>query len=103
MLDSKVCPDAVITGNNSITLGLMRALKEHNMINNPTFNFVALDKIDALALLVEDFNYIERDPKLIGENAIRLLIERMAFPTGPAKKIYLNPVLHLNHIKGDKA
>ena len=42
-----------------------------------------LDRIETLELLGNNYNFIERDAMKMGREAIKLLINRMAFPDRP--------------------
>lgn len=98
MLDSGDVPDGIVTGNNSLSLGLLRALKDHGMHWNQEVKCIGLDKIEPLDILLDNFSYIDRPPEEIGDTAINLLIEKLAFPKSGTRHVLLTPTLHIKGI-----
>ena len=98
MLNSGNIPDGIVTGNNSISLGLLKALKHHGMRWNDEIRCISLDKVEPLDIILDNFDYIDRPPEEIGNSAINLLIEKMAFPKSETKHIYLTPKLYLQKL-----
>lgn len=89
MLEMEDRPTAVVTCNNRISMGFLKALREHQMKIPEDISCIGLDRIEALDIVGNDFNYIRRDAVEMGKKAMEMLIRRMAFPTGPVQKIYL--------------
>lgn len=98
MLNSGDIPDGIVTGNNSISLGLLKALKKHGMCWNREIRCISLDKIEPLDIILDNFDYIDRPPEEIGDSAINLLIEKIAFPKSETKHVYLTPKLYIQNL-----
>jgi len=88
MLESDDCPTAVIACNNRSSMGFLKALREHNLTLSDIV-CIGLDRIEALDIVGNGFNFIRRDAKLVGETAVETLIHRIAFPTDEVRKVYL--------------
>jgi len=98
MLDSGEIPDGMITGNNSISLGLLKALKKHGMHWNREIRCISLDKIEPMDIILDNFDYIDRPPEEIGNSAINLLIEKIAFPKSETRHVYLTPKICIQNL-----
>lgn len=90
MLEREDRPTAVVTCNNRISIGFLKALREHNMKMSEDISCIGLDRIEALDIVGNDFNYIRRDAIEMGKRAMEMLIHRMAFPEEPIQKVYLD-------------
>ncbi len=93
-------PTAVVTCNNSASLGFLQALHERGERIARDIDCIGLDQIEALNIIGMNYNYIVRNEKKIGEQAINLLLDRIAHPNKPIKEIVLSPVLVVNELKG---
>lgn len=91
-------PTAVITCNNSTSLGFLKALYERGERLSEDIACIGLDRIEALDIIKCKFNYIERDAKQMGRRAISLLNERIGKPDGVIKQIILTPVLRIHEL-----
>ena len=98
MLDSGEMPDGMITGNNSISLGLLKALKKHGMHWNREIRCISFDKIEPMDIILDNFDYIDRPPEEIGNSAINLLIEKIAFPKSETRHVYLTPKICIQNL-----
>lgn len=76
-------PTAVITCNNWTSMGFIKAVSERGEIMPDDIACIGLDQLEVLDIANISFNYILRDSKLMGERAMELLINRMAFPERP--------------------
>ena len=88
MLRSSDCPEAVITCNNAMSLGFLKALTECGMRLGRDISCIGLDRIEAIDIIGSEFNYIERDARKMGQKAMRLLIRRMEQPEESIKKVF---------------
>ena len=70
MLDMENRPTAVVTCNNNISMGFLKALQEHGMKIAEDIACIGLDRM--------------------GKKAMEMLIHKMAFPNGAAQKVYLD-------------
>ena len=83
-------PTAVLTCNNRTTLGFLKALSERGESVPDDIVCFGLDRIETLELLGNNYNFIERDAMKMGREAIKLLINRMAFPDRPKMEVVLD-------------
>lgn len=87
-------PTAVLTCNNRTSMGFLRALHEKGVRTPEDIACIGLDRIEALDIVGNSFNYIKRDAKKMGRMAVDLLINRMAFPDRPyVKKNIETPIV----------
>ncbi len=98
MLAMNERPTAILTCNNRTSLGFLKALYERGESLSKDIACIGLDRIEALEVINNKFNYIERDANQMGRQAIRLLNERIAFPKSPPKQIVLSPVLRIHDL-----
>lgn len=98
MLAMEDRPTAVITCNNRTSLGFLKALYERHESLPKDMACIGLDRIETLDIIDSKFNYIERDAKMMGREAIRLLNERIACPDQCVKHIILNPALRIREL-----
>ena len=89
MLESEDCPTAVVTCNNRTSMGFLKALREHNLKLSEDISCIGLDRIEALDIVGNDFNFIRREAKLMGQTASELMIHRIAFPSEPVQNVFL--------------
>ena len=83
-------PTAVLTCNNRTSLGFLRAVHERGESVPEDIVCIGLDGIEILEAIGNPFNYIERDAKKMGQTAVELLINRMAFPSRPKMEVILD-------------
>ena len=93
LLDLDPRPTAVLTCNNRTSLGFLKALHERGQSVPEDISCIGLDKIEALDIIRNPFNYIERDGRKKGQTAVELLISRMAFPDRPKMEVVLETKL----------
>ncbi len=98
LLALKDRPTAVITCNNNTTLGFFKALRERNEQVPRDIVNIGLDMIKELDVMGYRMNFIERDPKLMGQKAYELLSRRMKDNKKPIKEVILDTKLHLYDI-----
>lgn len=91
-------PTAVLTCNNRTTLGFLKALSERGESVPDDIVCFGLDRIETLELLGHNYNFIERDAMKMGREAIKLLINRMAFPDRPKMEVVLDTKLIINKL-----
>lgn len=88
-------PTAVITCNNSMSKGFLKAIYEAGKSIPDTYTHIGLDKIEMLNILGIPYNHIERDSYELGKRAVEILINRIAFPESKLQHVVLNPELEL--------
>lgn len=77
-------PTAVIAGNNRMTIGALRVLRERGDESTALIGFDDFDTADVLGVSVVSY-----DPVELGRRAARLAVERIADPTGFIQQITL--------------
>lgn len=87
----KELPTAVITCNNSLGKGYLKAIYELNATDK--FLHISLDKMEMLDILKIPYNYIHRDSYEMGKRAAELLISRIAFPDKDIQNIQMEAEL----------
>lgn len=98
LLSMEERPDAVLTCNNRTSLGFLKALYERNERPTRDIACIGLDKIEALHIIANKFNYIDRDANQMGRRAICLLNDRIDYPGKPLKQIIITPVLKIQEL-----
>ncbi|MDD3172725.1 MAG: LacI family DNA-binding transcriptional regulator [Herbinix sp.] len=88
-------PTAVITCNNSISKGFLKAIYETGKSIPDAYMHIGLDKIEMLNLLGIPYNHIERDSYELGKRAVEILINRIAFPETKLQQVVLQAELEL--------
>ncbi|MFS2279271.1 LacI family DNA-binding transcriptional regulator [Microbacterium sp. OR21] len=84
-LDAAEPPTALITGNNRMTIGALRAFRARPDRPEPALiGFDDFDTADVLGVSVVSY-----DPQELGRQAARLTLERVAEPTGFTRQIEL--------------
>ena len=91
-------PTAVLTCNNRITMGFLRALYERGEQLPNDIACVSLDRIEALDSIQLPLNYIERDAAKMGREAANLLVSRMANPGRPRRQLILDTRVVVKYI-----
>lgn len=91
-------PTAVLTCNNRTSLGFLKALYECGERPAKDIACIGLDRIEALDVIGNKFNCIERDANQMGKQAIELLMKRIEFPDKPLKQVVLSPVLRIQEL-----
>ncbi len=92
-------PSGVIACNNLLSLGFLRAAFEHHVQISKDIDFIGLDRIPSLEVLTHGFNYIEREPVLIGQEAVRLLKKRMDNPDTDRNRVILKAPVIINDLR----
>lgn len=95
-------PTAVLTGNNRISLGFLKALYERGERPGKDIACIGLDRIEALDIIGNKFNCIERDAIQMGRQAIKLLIDRLAFPDRPIRQVVIASVLRIQDLENKR-
>lgn len=95
MMELKEQPTAVITCNNSMSKGFLKAVYEAGKSIPDAYTHIGLDKIEMLNILSIPYNHIERDPYELGKRAVEILINRIAFPETKLQHVVIDPELNL--------
>lgn len=87
LLELKLPPTALVTTNNRITTGALRALRD---VPEPPA-LIGFDDFDLADLL--DVTVVAHDPEQMGELGAELLLARLAGEQGPARRVLLPTTL----------
>ena len=86
-------PTAIVANNNMLTLGCLNALFHNNIRIPDDMAFVGYDKIELLDILQSNITIVEKQEYEYGQNAIQLLLKRIANPSMTQQKIIMSATL----------
>ena len=88
---NEIFKELIATGQNQIILNTnLKAglpMENINKIAGPIMEAWAQEKL--LDIVGNDFNFIRREAKLMGQTASELMIHRIAFPSEPVQNVFL--------------
>ncbi len=82
-------PTALVAGNNQLTVGVLGALRARGLRVPGGLSLVACDDVDLTRLHTPPIDVIRRDPVELGRGAAALLLERLADPAAPPRRLVL--------------
>ena len=97
-LDSR--PTAIMTSNNLMTIGAMRALREVKIDVPQDMAFVGFDDFDWADLFNPRLTVMAQPLEEIGAKALKLLIKRIKNPEGSRQTIRLQPTIQIRNSCG---
>lgn len=86
-------PSALVTGNNAMTIGALRALRERGLSVPDDLALCCFDDFAWADLFTPRLTAISQPSKDIGAQAVRLLLERLASPSRPGRTVRLPSTL----------
>jgi LacI family transcriptional regulator len=86
-------PTAIVVGNNRMTIGVMRGLREAGVEVPGEIGLAAYDDFDWADLFHPRLTVIRQPIHSLGQQAVQLLLDRVANPDAPARRVVLNPEL----------
>jgi len=87
-------PTAIFSTSDLITLGALEAISEENLSIPDDISVVAFDDVDFAPFLFAPLTAVRQPRELMGEVAVKILIENISTRTNPQKKsIVLKPEL----------
>ncbi|MEU1853033.1 LacI family DNA-binding transcriptional regulator [Streptomyces sp. NPDC019990] len=89
LLSLAVPPTALVTGNNAMTIGALRALRAHGLSVPRDIALCCFDDFAWADLFSPRLTAIAQPSKNIGAQAVRVLLERLAEPDRPARTVRL--------------
>jgi LacI family transcriptional regulator, fructose operon transcriptional repressor len=95
MLDLDEPPDALFTVNSLIAEGALRAIRERDLMIPDDIALVTFDETTWSSLVQPAITLIAQPTYEIGKTAAELLIQRIADPGRPTRKVILNGQLLL--------
>jgi LacI family transcriptional regulator len=91
LLGIENAPTALVASNNSMTIGVLHALRERGMKVPQDIALVAFDDFEWSDLFQPRLTVIAQPSNLIGEEAVRLLLTRIEDPDRRYQSIRLQP------------
>ncbi|WP_405926024.1 LacI family DNA-binding transcriptional regulator [Streptomyces sp. NBC_00035] len=86
-------PSALVTGNNAMTIGALRALRERGLSVPEDLALCCFDDFAWADLFTPRLTAISQPSKEIGARAVQLLLERLASPGRPGRTVRLPSTL----------
>jgi LacI family transcriptional regulator len=86
-------PTALVTGNNAMTIGALRALRERGLSVPADMALCCFDDFSWADLFTPRLTAISQPSKEIGARALQLLLERLASPSRPDRTVRLPATL----------
>ena len=97
-------PDAVFAANDLVAMGLLQALVMHGSLLVPgDILLIGFDDIDFAAAAVVPLSSIRQPSQLIGETAVRILLEEAADPELEPRQVVFQPELIVRESTGNNA
>ncbi len=95
LLDAAQPPDAILAGNSLITAGVLQAIRERNLRIPQDVAVVGFDETLWASLVEPAITTMAQPTDDIGKTATELLLQRIAGPQRPARKVILQGELHV--------
>ncbi|MFG1262730.1 LacI family DNA-binding transcriptional regulator [Xanthobacter aminoxidans] len=86
-------PSAIVCYNDVVAFGVMLALDEHGLVPGRDVAVVGCDDVDEAGLHRPALTTFTTDPRVVGREAARLLLRRIAHPERPREEIIVPPRL----------
>lgn len=86
-------PTAALCYNDVVAFGAMLGLQSENRQPGKDFGIIGFDNVADAALVRPALTTISITPSQVGEEAAKLLLERIAEPQKPARRVILKPEL----------
>src|SRR5215212_2191634 len=93
LLECSDPPTAVLCYNDIVAFGVLLGLQQSGRIPGRDVAVVGFDDIAEAALSQPALTTVAISPRQIGEEAARLLLERVAAPNASARQVILHPRL----------
>jgi len=100
LFDEAERPTAVICFNDVIALGLSAGLYDRGLKVGENFSLIGFDDVTDAEAMRPRLTSVSTAPVTIGENAARLLLDRLADPTGPPRRVVNETILHVRQSCG---
>jgi LacI family transcriptional regulator len=89
LLDLPDPPTAIISGNNAMTIGTMRALSERGLRVPDDIALVAFDDFEWADLFAPRLTVVRQPTAELGQRAVRMLLDRLADRSRPPQTVRL--------------
>lgn len=84
-------PTAVVVGNNRMTIGVMRGARDAGVGIPDDLALVAFDDFEWADLFHPSLTVIAQPTQAMGEQALKLVLSRLADPSMPARRVVMRP------------
>lgn len=91
--DARDRPDAIFCANDLVALGMLQGLSAHGIRVPDDIALIGFDDIDFAAAAVVPLSSVRQPSRLMGETALRLLVEEGEDPTRPSQQVVFEPEL----------
>jgi LacI family transcriptional regulator len=88
-------PDAIVTGNNLMTIGAMHALRDAGLRVPEDIGLAGFDDFDWATAFTPRLTVVAQPCAELGETAVRLLMRRLKDPAARPKTLRLTPTLRV--------
>jgi len=95
LLELRGLPDAIVAYSDVVALGVLGALRHRGIEAGRGIAVAGFDDIDEAALQPTPLTTTSTFPTRLGQEAVRLLFERIVDPAVPQRDIVIEPVLHV--------
>jgi len=95
LLAAPQLPDAIFTGNNLLTAGVLQVIRERGLSIPDDIALVGFDDTIWATLVQPAITVMAQPTADIGRTAMELLLQRIADPARPIRKIILQGQLHI--------
>jgi DNA-binding LacI/PurR family transcriptional regulator len=95
LLECPQPPTAIFTGNNLLTVGALRAIREKNLRIPADVSLCGFDDIQWTSLVTPPLTVISQPVYQIGQKAVELILEHIANPLKPASKLVFKSSLEI--------
>ncbi|KAA0697164.1 LacI family DNA-binding transcriptional regulator [Neorhizobium sp. P12A] len=103
LFDGAKQPTAVVCFNDVIALGLAAGLYDRGLRVGENFSLVGFDDVTDAEAMRPRLTSVFTAPVAIGENAARLLLDRLADPSCQPRRVVKEPQLHIRQSCGPVA
>jgi DNA-binding LacI/PurR family transcriptional regulator len=86
-------PSAIFTGNNLLTSGALRAIRERRLRIPSDIGLAAFDELDWMSLVQPGLTVVAQPTYELGRVAAELLLERIEDRARPVREFVLEPIL----------
>jgi len=93
LLDLADPPTALFTGNNLLTVGALRAIRQRGLRIPDDLALVAFDEMDWMPLMEPSLTVVAQPTYELGHTAAELLLKRIQDPARPPTEAVLQPTL----------
>lgn len=102
LLDRSRSPDAIVCGNSMITAGALQVVHERQLTIPDQLALVGFDETIWASLVRPTITVMDQPTDEIGKSATELLLQRIADPTRPTRKIILQGELRVRESSAPK-